>query len=245
MGCKPCGSASGLHSQPFPRSGDLADNIDIALPGFAKRIPPPDWNDHPVFAYVLTTVEFYGKSFVQTGSAPNFQGDLITLCTCMRYHRTWWNTWKGIWVAGFCGKNWEGGNQLFYLMQVADEYESQLDLWNALSAKARRAKSATHNRFGDAYEPKTTTHATRYDPDTYRRPVDEPPNNAHVHLSKDHWKQDICFRYPHPHRKMPKLLVGDPERSFLWKRPRYSYIGRQHPRNKVYLSLADFYRQLK
>lgn len=245
MGCKPCDGVSRISVQVFPRNRDLASNLDIALPGFAERTPPPDWNQNRVFAYVLTTIKIDGKSFVQTGSAPNFQGGLITLCTCMRYHRTWWKTWKGTWVAGFCGKNWPGGNQLFYLMQVAEDYDSQFDLWNDLSTTARNAKSATRNRFGDVYEPNTTTPATRYDPDTYLRPIDKSPENSHVHLRKEDWKQDICYRYPQLDHKMPKLLVGDPDRSFLWRRPKYSYIGRQHPRNKVYSSLAEFYRKLK
>jgi len=42
-----------------------------------------------VYAYVLTTIKYKNGEFIQTGSAPNFQGGLITLCTCKRFMRTW------------------------------------------------------------------------------------------------------------------------------------------------------------
>src|SRR5438045_9500685 len=111
-------------------------------------------------------------------------------------------------------------------MQVADEHESQLELWNDLSAATRHAKSAARDRFGDIFEPRTTTYATRYEPGTYRRPIEIPPAGPHVHLRNNIWKQDICYGYPQPHQRMPKLLVGDPDRSFRCTRPKYSFVGK-------------------
>lgn len=245
MGCRVTNSTP-AYAQPFPREGDLSRNINKRLPGFASKKPPLDWGGRRVFAYVLTTVEIAASGqCIQNGSAPNFQGSLISLCTCMHYHRTWWRSWKGMWIAGFCGSRCPGGNQLFYLMQVGDEYESQLDVWQALGARTRNAKSARRNRLGDVYEPNSTTASTEYVPETYFPPYDNGPDDRHVHLPKDHWKQDICFRDPDRTAKKPKLLVGDPERSFLWRRPRYSYTGSRHPRNRVYDSMSEFYSHLQ
>lgn len=243
MSCKPVKTTSG---QAFPRTGELARNIDRRLPGFVAKSPPSSWNNDRVFAYVLTTLDIdHAGEFVQKGSAPNFQGGLISLCSCMHYHRTWWPRWRGMWVAGFCGKNQKGGNQLFYLMQVGEEYDSQADLWHSLGVSTRNAKSARGNRFGDVYEPNGATAATAYEPGGYFPPYGNGPDDQHVHLARDHWKQDICFRYPVRDAKQPKLLIGDPERSFLWQRPRYAYMERQHPRNRVYDSMTEFYQYLR
>lgn len=243
MSCKPPSNSIG---QPFPPTGDLARNVGTKLPRFSEKAPPPEWNNNRVFAYVLTTLEIdHTGSFIQHGGAPNFQGGLISLCTCMRYHRTWWPSWRGMWVAGFCGKNQKGGNQLFYLMQVGEEYDSHADLWHSLGVSTRNAKSARRSRIGDVYEPNGATAATVYDPGHYFEPYDNGPNDQHVRLARDHWKQDIRFRYPNRNAKKPKLLIGDSDRSFLWRKPRYAYSGSQHPRTRVYDSMADFYHHLK
>jgi hypothetical protein len=212
------------------------------LPGLTARRPPQSWGSDPVFAYVLTSLELTSGGFVQKGCAPNVEGGIITLCTCMHHHRTWWGSWKNIWVAGFSGRN--SGNQLFYLMRIRDEYDSQLDLWSALPPSVRAVKSARTNRLGDLFEPRATAHAAAYNPASYHPPVSSPVGAEHVHWSTA-WLQDICWRYPTPATKMPKLLVGDPDYSFVWSRPRYSFNGTKHPRFKVYPSVAAFYAVLK
>jgi hypothetical protein len=243
----PAGPGGDESFQPFS-GGGFVGSYDASLPVRQKgrpirRVPEIEecWDDEvKVFAYVLTTVDIVSGVFQQGGSAPNFQGGLITLCTCMHRHRTWWRTWKRVWVAGFCGKNCPGGSQLFYLMQVGDEEDSHFDLWGSLLSAERTAKSASLNPLGDLYEPATTNTHTRLDPGTYR-----PPHRSHVHLPGDRWKQDICYGYPSVPKRVPRLLVGDPARSFVWKKPRYSYINVQHPRFKVYSTLGNFLWHLK
>lgn len=243
MSCKVTNATSG---QPFQRTGGVSYRFGGKLPGYVSNKPPLEWNRNPVFAYVLTTVAVDGVGrFLQKGSAPNFQGGLISLCTCMHYHRTWWSSWRDVWVAGFCGMNQKGGNQLFYLMQVGGEYDNHAELWHSLEANTRDAKSARRSRFGDVYEPNGATAATAHEPNHYFPPYDNGPGDQHVHLAHDHWKQDICFRYPANDAKQPRLLIGDPERSLLWRKPRYAYTERQHPRNRVYDSMTEFYQHLK
>ena len=129
--------------QPFPVKGKLAANRDLSIPQVERLLLEAE--SHPVYSYVLTTVRRRGSGFAQSGSAPNFQGDLITLCTCKHLVRTaapsphapddhsvvTANTWTGVWIAGFAGLNASGAstNALFYLMQVSAAYVSHYDLW--------------------------------------------------------------------------------------------------------------------
>jgi hypothetical protein len=249
--------------QQFPASGILKEHLDVNLPGFETGCPEmpqvqrsgiaganldgaddsPTASRSPgqpgsVFAYVLTSLKITNGKILQTGCAPNIYGDRITLCTCMRRHRTWWNTWKGVWVAGFTRKRYD--NQLFYLMQVGQEASSQFELLHSGILPNRGAKSASVNALGDVYEPLSrASHATRFDPNFYELPV---ANHDHMPNS---WKKDICYGYPTVSKIQPKLLVGIPVRSFLWSIPKYSYKGVLHPRFKCYSSLGDFYRNLK
>jgi hypothetical protein len=268
--------------QQLPKSGILAGNLDVDLPGWGSDCPetqmpdfqPPEIGDliegdaeyapprsskrrnirsssrgttltpddsgaanrAKVFAHVLTTVEVKSGKFIQTGCAPNFQGDCITLCTCMHRHRTWRKTWKGVWVAGFSGKVF--GNQLFYLMQVGQETASQYNLWNSGYLPSLSAKSAALDVFGDIFEPLLGAASQPFNPSLYRIPH---PNHVHMPTA---WLTDICYGYPTPSKMQPKMLVGVPARSFLWSSPKYRYRGWQHPRFKFYQSLRDFYNHL-
>jgi hypothetical protein len=135
-------------------------------------VPPnAQWanQQHRVFAYVLTSLSVINGKIIQTGCVPNFQGDCITLCTCMHRHRSWWGTWKGIWVAGFTGKS--SDNCLFYLMQVGQEERSQCALWNSTHLPNRFAKSAVLDPFGDLYEPLQLATSDHYNPAYYRPPI--------------------------------------------------------------------------
>jgi len=106
---------------------------------------------------VLTTVKIDGvRSFVQTGSAPNFQGTLLLYVSGKHYMRTWRSPedWKGIWIAGFTGINVVGDykNYLFYLMRVQNVFSSYKKLWDWLNSAVRNAKNASLHKFGDVYE---------------------------------------------------------------------------------------------
>jgi hypothetical protein len=165
----------------------------------------------------------------------------------MHRHRTWWNTWRGVWVAGFTRAKY--GNHLFYLMQVGEEADSQFNLWHSLLQPDRDAKSASFHACGDLYKPlPATSNANSFDPSFYEKPVSVlgGGNSNHVHLVNNVWHRDICYRYPPATNAQPKLLVGIPRRSFLWSVPKYSYQGlRYHPRFKCYPSLGAFYGSVK
>ena len=230
-----CGSCASPSS--IGHFGGITATTNPIIRGIGRSAVPSGWPAGKVFAYVLTTVNVVGGYFVQSGSAPNLQGGFVTLATCMHYHRTMWASMKGLWVAGFAGKNIGTGNPLFYLMYAADECDSQLGLWNTLPPSTRTAKNAKYNVLGDLYEPSTAIAATRHTPGAYH-----PPHPRHVHAPGNAWHTDID--YGHFGRR-PKLLIGDPNFSFVWMRPRYSYIHPQHPRFTTYDSLGAFLRNLR
>ena len=80
-GCSTSKCIQAIAGQLFPDRGVLAENLDTPLAVLRRTIPTP-LQEFPVFAYIVKTVKFTGRQFVQLGSGPNFQGDCITLCTC-------------------------------------------------------------------------------------------------------------------------------------------------------------------
>jgi hypothetical protein len=141
--------------QPFPREGQLlAANMNLPLGTLRERI---GHDQNIVYSYIVTSIENQEGHFVQTGCGPNFQGDLITLCTCKRLMRTYLPTddWKGMWIAGF--SNFKAGgneNALVYLMKVLHSFESHFDLWYSavIPEKSKQTKNARLNKLGDIYE---------------------------------------------------------------------------------------------
>src|SRR5205814_6718268 len=93
MACKPLKAVIG--GQPFPRSNAQPIRVDARLPRSLRN------ESGEVFSYKLTTVKKTSAGFVQDGTAPNYQGERITLCTCMHHHRTWPRIDVGTWIAGF------------------------------------------------------------------------------------------------------------------------------------------------
>lgn len=65
--------------QVFPASGPLHDALNLSGRDLIQRLGKMEGS---VYCYIVTSVKDRGGLFVQTGSAPNFQGGLITLCTC-------------------------------------------------------------------------------------------------------------------------------------------------------------------
>src|SRR5262249_17364105 len=126
-------------------------------------------------------------------------------------------------------------------MQVEQEAASQYDLWNSGYLPNRDVKSAALDIFGDLYEPlANVSSTTRFSPNFYKHPI-----VGHDHLPTA-WKEDICYSKL-PLSSQPKLLVGNPNRSFLWGCPKYQYKGttqKGHPRFRFYDSLGDFYKHL-
>jgi hypothetical protein len=128
--------------QPFPKAGVFAKNL--TYPQLVKRMDKISW---AAYSYVVASVEMdgTGEQFEQYGSAPNFQGGRLTLCTCKHQMRSSLDRreWKGKWIAGFTSRcrpferHW-----LFYLTRVTEAHESQADLWGSLLTNVRKAKSA-------------------------------------------------------------------------------------------------------
>ena len=206
--------------QPYPRQGQLAKTLNLTLGTLRSRLADIGFQEATVYCYVIATIQFDGRGFLQTGSAPNFQGDLITLCTCKHFMRTFLDApgWQGKWIAGFTGiKAGTGRNALVYIMRVADAFESHRDLWlsEAFASAAREAKAADRDEFGDVYRP-TSGRGNPFDPADYQAPV---PN--HVHAEGGEWHEDIA-RVGCAGRR-PALLVGQVGLSFLWSKPMLYY----------------------
>ena len=201
--------------QAMPHQGRLAKNTNLRRKALTRKIAK--FREDTVYSYIVTTVERRKGRLRQEGSAPNFQGGLITLCSCKHWMRTFRNieSWKRVWIAGYTSKSL--GNKLFYLMRVSEAFESHRELWfsDCVSEETKSRKAAHLSRFGDIYEPKSET-SDAYSPRDYTL-----PRQSHVHRDSDIWRKDID--YPAKHGRRPALLVGDPKHSFLWDDPVLSY----------------------
>lgn len=169
-----------------------------------------------VYAYVIATIGRDGERFVQYGSAPNWQGGILTLCTCKQRMRSFGKVedWRGRWIAGFSGvKAGDGRNALVFLARVRHSFDSQAALWrsNALGIRARNAKAATRHRHGDLFEPKSLG-SDPYRPRSYHAPC-----RSHDHFPDHHWYGDIDYVGAGGHR--PALLVGEVAQTYLWDSP--------------------------
>lgn len=193
-----------------------------------------------VYVYVLTTITKDNNYFVQCGSAPNFQGGWVTLCTCKHYMRSWRSrvSWKDIWIAGFTGINITASrlNYLFYLMKVGYSFQSHVQMWNYLDVSVRKVKNARYNPCGDVYEPKSCLE-NEFNPSEYY-----PPLQDHVHAKGNVWHKDINYFNSRSNRR-PSLLVGNQESSYLWSYAKL-YFRHTIPRTKIW-SLQDFIKLLE
>ena len=215
-------------SQPFPRNGALGSNLNLALEKLRSKIPHSD--NSIVYSYVVRTIDLDRDGFTQWGSAPNFQGDLLTLCTCKHYMRTLRQDWKDIWVAGVTTK--VNRNALVYLMKVMKQFESQSELWSWMKRAVPRAvhqKAACWWELGDLFLPKLQ-HALndleKFVPANYVEPCE-----LHSH-SKKAWYRDIDYRNGkrvEGRRRRPLLLVGDPKLSFIWDGRPSRLLRLKHP----------------
>jgi hypothetical protein len=230
MSCKKTITPRG---QPFPYSNPRTIQVDFQL-----RTSSLSRESGEVFSYKLTTLGMYNGALVQDGNAPNYQGGRITLCTCMHHHRTWPRIDVGTWIAGFSDN--ASGNKLFYFMCVERKLDSFDAMWRSGYIPNLAAKSASRHIFGDLYQPVSMkTSANKYDPVFYQHPI-----AGHKHLPGNAWQNDITFRHWQT-KNRPKLLVGQPGKSFLWQRPRYRYKNPPHPRFRFHDSVADFLNELK
>jgi hypothetical protein len=230
-GCQPTQTIQTV--QPFPSAGRLAQNLGLPLPLLAERLGQLEGEAN---SYVVRTVEWNHESatFEQHGSAPNFQGDVLTLCTCKHQMRTSRaaEDWKGVWLAGVTSRTIHGGKHwLCYLAKIETAHESHADLWASTKAATRRAKAAHDHYLGDIFMPKSPlpTADARFSPGRYISP------RLHAHRWRDEegwhndWHNDISYyladKYGHP-----PLLVADPWNTFLWSEPMIYFDG-DHCRN--------------
>jgi hypothetical protein len=223
--------------QEFPKQGEISKNINLDIEQLKAKISRLKGI---VYSYVLTTIEKDNdQNIIQTGSAPNFQGEYITLCSCKHYMRTF-RIFRGIndgspdvWIAGICPKALD--NALFYLMKIKDTYVSQYDIWSALPEDTRKAKNAEKWPYGDLYKPKYILS----EEDVYKATNYDSPCTGHVHNKDRSWYRDICTEY----RKKPAMLLGDPNLSFIWTKPKLilNHPARLiHPRGQKSWKLDEF-----
>ena len=197
----------------------LTRNRNLTLPKLTRSCRSADGD---VYSYVMASVTLIRDRFKQRGNAPNWQGGIVTWCTCKHKMRTFMDTrgWPGTWVAGFTGKP-EGANWLVYLMRVGWAFESHAELWEWLDPDVREKKAADRqgNLIGDLYRPRVYLSGDeRFEPSNYFTPC---RNHVHVRDKPKEWHRDIDCLYG---SKRPALLVGDPAQSYLWDTPRIRFI---------------------
>ena len=216
--------------QPFPTTGMLGKNLNQPLSVLFSRIRNVEAR---AYSYVVRTVMLNRETttFEQRGSAPNFQGDVLTLCTCKHQMRSSQpaDDWKDVWVAGFTNRvRLDGKHWLFYLAQIESSYGSHCDLWTSLNEESRNAKAAHENYLGDVFQPKrpNPTKEARFLPSRYIVPT------VHAHRQKPSdrgWQNDIKYRHADKFRH-PPLLVAKPRMTFLWDEPMI-FLKEKHCRN--------------
>ena len=241
-----CASKGELQTiQPFPSTGHLAGNKGVTLTALRCYMVKVD---SKAYSYVVSSVKLnkQTKGFEQHGSAPNFQGDLLTLCTCkhqMRARRKI-GDWKDVWVAGLTSRTLhQGKHWLFYLAKIKSAYESHADLWRSLESEIRNAKEANRHYLGDLFRPKLTQLQgnDRYSPSRYVIPA------THTHRRQPDdicWHNDIKCHHATKYG-YSSLLVADPELTFIWDRPTV-YAREKHCRNyHTWSSFADLDSKLE
>ena len=234
--------------QKFPTKGILKQNLNKSLNSIKEILK----SEKPTFiySYVLTSVKNYNNMFYQVGSAPNFQGDNITLCTCMHHmrcfiERTNWE--NNVWIAGVTGSEYSiENNFLFYLMKVARAFPSQYDLWfsNQITNTDRLKKSSFKNVLGDLYFPKSKIIKNKLDPNEYHKPI---LSHSHRKNKLDYnWEFDIKYKHT-KYLRDQSFLLGNQNLTFIWSRPIIKIKYRDednevvnHPRTKRYNSINSF-----
>ena len=235
------GSRSDTCAQPFPKTGRLRETLSTDLT-ILRRLLAKEKAD--VHRYVVASICYEGARFVQTGSGPNFQGGMITLCTCKHQMRSWYSVdeWPGRWISGFTSINAVNrGHYLVYLMKVSEAYSSHLELWSSptIRRSVKLAKAADAHRLGDVFQPRSALRDP-FDFGTYH-----PPRRDHSHAEKAQWHRDIDYGSNRP----AALLIGDTAFSFLWDRPmlllRDPTPPKALPRNPGLVNIHDMIENLQ
>ena len=232
-------------SQPFPQTGPLAERSNQSFSRLLTRVGD-ELLKRPAYTYIVTSAKAVGGRFRQTGSAPNFQGGRITLCTCKHKDRASppkegchgpnrSDPWQGVWVAGLCSPSAFRPRALFYLMLVEQTCGNHAAAWEVLDSPVK--KSAHRDVFGDIYEPRRVPCPHPRKESSY-----QPHLPAHVHDAKGR-VYDIEQSFYGRH---PCLLIGDPRHSYLWSQPMVtlnaaSDIDWSSAHHRFYSRLSDFF----
>jgi len=159
--------------------------------------------------YTLTTVEIIDGKIHQTGSAPNFKGDVMTLSTCKHDMRKtlYKNHWKkdDVWIAGFAksGLRKKGGfsdSILLYLGKVKQIYETFFEAWNEIEENIRSKKDGSKYSLGDLYKPRKNVNNHTKDHDDYKICT----NHSHY---DNGFKNDVSTGL---------IFVFDPDKTFVF-----------------------------
>ena len=230
---------SAISYQPF-LTGQLANRMNQPLNTLRTQIED---KKAIVYCYVISTIKNLNEKFYQAGNGPNFQGNLITLCTCKHFMRAFMEPeeWIGKWVAGFSVvAAGNGSNALVYLMKVGLAFDSHQSLWLSykIPDETKQEKASDRNRFGDVYRPKELLgDDLRFEYRSY-----EPPVKDHSHFENGGWHSDInYFRW----QRAAALLVGKPNYSFLWNKPSIFYANGRIHRGQKKTDLSTLLDHLK
>jgi len=233
--------------QPFPDRGQLGRNLGLPLPFLTARIGKLKGR---AYSYVVSTVAWDQETaiFEQYGSAPNFQGNHLTICTCKHQMRSRLSTeeWESdVWIAGFTSRSIHMSKHwLFFLAKVDTAHDSHTDLWDSMDAESRRQKAAHLHYLGDLFKPiapKPMGHE-RFSPHRYVMPVVHAHRQYSGHSS---WKKDINYRHATTFSR-PPLLVANPRLTFLWKEPMVYFAQKKHCRDYLkWSSIHELLAQLR
>lgn len=200
------------HFQAFPTSSRLEENTNLLYHSLCRKLKNENGQ---VYSYIVKSVKNINGMLQQKGCGPNWQGGIVTLCTCKHFMRTFKDNddWPGTWIAGFTSaKDGDGANTLVYLTRIEKSFLSHHDLWYSLPQEVRLAKASNkrNNIFGDVYRPKGRLKETEkhYPPKYYT------PCSSHVHI--DGWQNDVNY---FKKNRYASLFVGDVSKSFLWDKP--------------------------
>lgn len=235
--------SNGYVYQKYPSNNRLTKNMNLGSEELLTRVSPRETGCFYKLSTVLPSED--STEFRHIGSGPNFQGGLISQCTCRHDIRAKWYSlkeWKSKWIAGITSKTNLGASYLFYLIKVQktfSSYKSLFDYYTQIDPQIIEAKSAEVNRLGDLYIP--NEHITDlYDLDNYRY------HPEHSHRDEKNRLKDINYpKYTQHYMKSgtskhATLLLGDPNHSYLWSKPLMKFRKDNAPRSGKYDSLTEF-----
>jgi hypothetical protein len=215
----------------WPKSGPLRKNLDTNLSTLQKK----NLTNTRVDSYIVSSVKNNNGSFIQKGCGPNWDGGVLSQCTCrpdLRARKKIEN-WKDTWISGLTSSKL-GENYLFYLMKVEYPIASFKKLYEFYDEETRNAKSMSRNPRGDLYIP-LDGQMDEWSVESY-----EVPFRLHSHRKKKSRKKDISNKY---HGRHPTLLVGYQEYSFIWTKPYIKVktpLGTASRAGRIYQTLTEF-----